>query len=473
MSAASPVSAAPFRAVRLGSRATKIEARSDGTMLLRATEPLAAYPSRLTECLMHWARITPAHVFLAERDIAGQWRKLTYRDAFNQSCAIGQALLDRGLSIERPLAILSDNSIDHALLALGAMLVGVPYAPISPAYSLVSKDFTKLRFVLDLITPGLVYAREPDRYRAALTAVARADREIITGDSIGALTGVAPNDDPNDDPNHAIHRMLVRLHGDTAGDAAGDTIVKFLFTSGSTGNPKAVITTQRMITSNLQMIKQALPFLGDEPPVLVDWLPWNHVFGGSHNFGLVLMNGCTLYIDDGKPGPALIERTMRNLREIAPTAYFNVPKGFEGLVTYLAREPALRAHFFSRLKMLFFAGAALPQHIWDALDRLALDTIGERIMMITGLGATETAPSVTFVNWPGAQAGIIGVPVAGQKLKLVPAGDKTEIRVRGPNVTPGYWRDPALTSARRSMTKAFIAWAMRSNSSTLPIRNRG
>ena len=431
---------APFRRVRLGPRATTVRREPDGTVNLRSPEALAPYPERATERLVHWAAQAPDRTFLARRDASGAWRCLSYKYTLDAVRRLGQALLDRDLSLERPLVILSGNDLEHALLALAAQHVGVPYAPISPPYSLVSKDFEKLRYIVALLTPGLVFTANGRQFEAAIRAAVPLGVELAVTDA------------PPDSREASSFATLERTEATAAVDAAHarvgpDTIAKFLFTSGSTANPKGVINTHRMLCSNQQMLLQTLPFVGDEPPVLVDWLPWNHTFGGNHNFGLALFNGGTLYLDDGRPLPGLIEKTVANLREIAPTMYFNVPRGFEMLIPYLDRDSQLKARFFSRVGMLFYAGAGLSQHGWDSLDRLAVEACGERIMMITGLGATETAPSVTFANWEAGRSGIIGLPAPGQDVKLVPSGDKLEIRVRGPNITPGYWRAPELTRA--------------------------
>ena len=415
---------APLRSVPLGDSSVSVRPDAHGNTLLRSKSTLGAYPERITERLLKWATEAPNRTFIARREAAGAWRRISYSQALASARSVGQALLERGLSAERPLMVLSENDLEHAMLALAALHVGVPFVPVSPAYSLVSQDLGKLRYVLALLTPGLVFVSDRARYAKAIDVLPR-EAEL----AVGAAPSSAPT--AKVESAHAAIRP--------------DAVAKFLLTSGSTGMPKAAIQTQRMLTSNLQMIAQCMPFLQHQPPVLVDWLPWNHVFGGNHNYGLTLYNGGTLYIDDGKPTPQLIGETVRNLREIAPTAYFNVPRGFEELLPYLRREPELREKFFSRLKMLFFAGAGLAQPVWDALDELAVQTRGERILWISGLGATETGPSVTFTLRDGVRSGMIGLPVPGVDVKLTPVGQKLEIRARGPSITPGYWRDPGLT----------------------------
>ncbi|MDA8110522.1 MAG: feruloyl-CoA synthase [Betaproteobacteria bacterium] len=429
---------ARYRKVALGPAAVSVERDAAGRLLLRPKAALGAYPQRLTERLLKWAAETPERTFVAKRVDGGDWRRIAYGEALGCARRLGEALLARGLSAERPLMILSENDLEHALLALAALHVGVPFIPVSPAYSLVSQDFGKLREVVALMTPGLVFAAHGGRYaRAIAAAIPRATELAVTE---------AP---PAGRPATLFAELAVTEPGaraEAAHAAIGpDSIAKFLLTSGSTGAPKAVIHTQRMLAANLQMIVDCLPFMAEEPPVLVDWLPWNHTFGGNHNYGLALYNGGTLYIDEGKPVPQLIGETLRNLREIAPTAYFNVPRGFEEIAHALERDAVLARSFFGRLKMMFYAAASLAQPIWDALHRAAEKTVGERIVMITGLGMTETAPFAICANWEAGRSGGIGLPAPGTELRLVPVGDKLEVRYRGPNVTPGFWRQAELT----------------------------
>ena len=432
-------SAPRYRALPLGgSLAAEFSQRSDGSTVVVSREPLGPYPDRITDRLLDWAARAPERTLIAKRVKGGDWRRVSYAEAVHGARAIAQALLDRGVSAERPVAILSDNDIEHLLLALGAMLAGVPYAPVSPAYSLVSQDHGKLRHILGMLTPGLVFASD-GRYAKAIAAVVPADTPVVLGE--GQL------DDRGVTPFAALLATPPTPAVDAAHASVGpDTIAKFLFTSGSTKLPKGVINTQRMLCANQQMIRQCFPALGEEPPVLVDWLPWNHTFGGNHNVGIVIYNGGTLYIDEGKPTPALIGETLRNLREIAPTIYFNVPKGFEEIANALEVDRALRKTFFSRVRMFFFSGAGLAQPVWDKLDRLAEEECGERIRMLTGLGMTETAPFAICANAHEVKSAHIGLPAPGVELKLVPSGDKREVRYRGPNVTPGYWRAPEQTA---------------------------
>ena len=402
-----------------------LEKRADGTLVLRSPQKLGPYSRCITEWLMQWSDREPSRPFLAERK-GGGWRSVSYREAYGAVRRIGQALLDRGLGAEKPVAILSDNSIDHALLALGAMHVGIPAAPVSPAYSLMSKDFGKLKAIFELLKPGLVYAGEPEKFGAALEAVK------------ANSTPVAELLETN--PGSTLEREHLRV--------GPDTVAKILFTSGSTGIPKGVINTHRMLCANQQMLAQAWPFVEEKPPVLVDWLPWNHTFGGNHNFNLVLRNGGTLYVDGGKPVPGLVESTVRNLKEIAPSLYFNVPRGYDLILPFLERDAELRRNFFRELRVVFYAAAALPQNLWDRLLRLANEEKrGGDFAMLSAWGSTETSPLATSVHFAMERPGVIGLPVAGCELKLTPFGGKLEVRVRGPNVTPGYYRRPDLTSA--------------------------
>jgi feruloyl-CoA synthase len=412
--------------MRFGSQEVVAERRSDGAILLRATRPLDAYPGHLLERLRFWAERAPDRVLFAQRNAAGGWRTISYSEALDASRTIGQFLLSRNLSSERPLVVLSGNDIEHALLHLGAMYVGVPYAPVSPAYSLLSTDFAKLRFIRDLLTPGLVFAKGA-QFRPAL--------EVFEGIEVLERFDEALRENS--------HREAEKTHA----RVGPDTIAKFLFTSGSTGAPKAVINTQRMWCSNQAMIASMFTFFRDEPPVIVDWAPWHHTAAGNHDLGLVIYNGGSYYIDEGKPLPGAIEATVRNLREIAPTWYFNVPKGYEALLPYLRKDAALRKNFFSRLNVLWFAGAAIAQHVFDEIKALAREARGETIPFLTGLGSTETAPYAMGRMWESDDATNMGLPPPGEEMKLVPIAGKYEMRLKGPNITPGYWRQPELTAA--------------------------
>jgi feruloyl-CoA synthase len=416
--------------------ATQFERRDDGSLILRPLGEIARYPDRLVSSLEYWARETPDRVLVARRDSTGAWRTVSYEQMLARIQRIAAGLLTRNLSADRPIAILSGNSIEHLTLALAAMWVGIPYCPVSPAYSQVTGDLAKFRYVLDLLTPGLVAAFDTSRFTRAIELIP-ADLEII-GDASLKGRAVTSLESLEQQGDTRVEQAHLATHA--------DSIVRFLLTSGSTGQPKAVITTNRMCCSNAAMLRQSMPFLGSEPPVLLDWLPWNHTFGGSHNVGMVLSNGGSLYIDDGRPTPAGIAETLRNLREISPTVYFNVPKGFEMLASHLGKDAQLRQNFYRRLRAYFFAGASLAQHTWDELDAAAMQELGCKVPMLSGLGATETGPSVTFTTPAMGRSGVIGLPAAGTLVKLTPVEEKLEIRVRSPSVTRGYWRQPELTA---------------------------
>jgi feruloyl-CoA synthase len=417
---------------------TILEWRSDGTICARSPFALGPYPDKITRCLESWAGRTPDRPFLARRDGTGAWRLLTYADALRQVRAAAQGLLAHGLSAQRPLLIVSGNSIEHAVLALASMYCGVPYAPVSPSYSLLARDFTTLRALWKSLRPGLVFADDGPAFERALGQVADPGTVIATcrpAESIATIPYDAVLENP---PTTAVDDAHARV--------TPDTVAKILFTSGSTGRPKGVINTQRMLCANQEMLRTFLPLLAETPPVLCDWLPWNHTFGGNHNVGITLYNGGTLYIDDGRPTPAGFGATLASLREIAATAYFNVPRGYDLLLPHLRDDAAFRQHFFSRMRMLFCAAAALRQQTADELQAMAVDAAGEPIPLVTGLGATESAPFALCAGAATFSGGRVGVPVPGVELKLAPVGDKFEARLRGPSITPGYWADDALTS---------------------------
>jgi len=424
-------SSAPYRRVHLGDLTPLVERGGDGSLYVRAREPLGDYPATLTDRLMHWAATAQERTLLAWRS-GGGFARLSYGDAAAAMRSVAQALLARDLSAERPMAILSGNSVAHLLLALAAQHAGILYAPVSPAYSLLSTDFGTLAHVMRTLTPGLVFAEDLPKFERAIEATVPRDIEVIDAHAFAALRRTTPTDE------------VARAHEAIDPDSAA----KILFTSGSTGVPKGVVNTHRMICANQQMILQALPFLAEEPPVLVDWLPWHHTFGGNHNIGITIYNGGSLYIDEGRPLPGGFDVSVRNLRDVGPTVYFNVPRGYEELVRALDRDRALAENFFSpRLRLLFYAAASLPQRLADELARIATETCGERLVLVTGLGSTETAPMAICRSWESPLAAAIGLPVPGLTARLVPVGEKYEVRVKGPNVTPGYWSDEVATRA--------------------------
>src|SRR5215207_826321 len=430
--------ARPLRTIAYAPAETICERNADGGFLLRSGAPLAGYDPSLARLFRTAVARRPDQDFLAERDSTGAWRRLTYAEARRQVDAVAQALLDRGLDVDRPLMVLSGNTIEHAILMLAAFTAGVPIAPISVAYSLQSQDHAKLKFIANLLTPGLVYVADTAPFANALAALDLDNTTVVASRNGANRSGAVEFAElTRTKPTEMIERSVAATH-------AG-TIAKILYTSGSTGFPKGVINTHGMLAANQQALWQIWPFLQDEELVLVDWLPWNHTFGGNHNFNLVLKHAGTLYIDAGKPVPELVKETVRNLTEISPTIYFNVPAGFATLLPHLEQNEVLARSFFARLRLIFYAGAALPQDIWERLEAAALSTTGERVPMTSSWGATETAPLATASHFLIDRAGVIGIPAPGIELKLLPSGSKLEVRVRGPHVTPGYWRQPELT----------------------------
>jgi feruloyl-CoA synthase len=419
---------------------TVAEHRADGSIVLRSPEPLRDSARCIGDWLEQWAQQTPDKVFLAERDSAdAPWATMTYAGALRWVRAAASWILAQGLSADRPIVILSDNSIDHALLALAAQHVGVPSAAISPAYSLMSKDFDKLKSMIALLEPGAIYVFGTKPFAAALAAIKPLHTAQIISGNAGdadalAFRAIAATPETPD-----VAKAFAKV--------GPDTIAKFLFTSGSTGTPKAVINTQRMLTSSQQAKAQTWTFLeqGGSDLVILDWLPWSHTFGANHNFNLVLRNGGSLFIDGGKPAPGLFATSLANLKSVMPTVYFNVPRGFDMLIAALRGDEELRRRFFSEVKFAFYAGAALPQNLWDALEQLSVETVGRPMPMVSAWGSTETSPLATDCHFLAERSGNIGVPIPGTELKLVTSGDKLEVRVRGPNVTPGYWKAPELT----------------------------
>ena len=427
----------PYRRVRLGPSDVVVDRRPDGSLLVRSPHALGAYPERMTEPFDHWARHASYRTFLAQREPKFGWRNVTYAEAQFFARRIGQALLNRGLSVERPVIILSENEIEHALLGIGCMYAGVPYVPLSTAYSLESDDFEELRYIFGLLTPGMVYVSDGGKYEKAIRAALPSSAELVA--NVNPVAGATNFGDlVNTEPNESLDLAYSCIHA--------DTVFKILFTPDSTGKPKGVINTHRMWASNQEMIRACLQFLADEPPVIVDWLPWSGAFGGNADFGLGIYNGGTLYIDRGKPAVQHFEETIHTLRMIAPTIYANVPDGFEILVRHLRDDASLRKRFLSRLKLLCCVGADLSPAIRDELDEIAIQECGERVLLLTGFGSTETAPYALIGTMESGEPGLVGVPAPGVELKLVPnASGKLEARLRGPNTTFGYWRRLDLT----------------------------
>jgi len=423
-------SLAPARTARI--------AFDDGSFVLRSPEPLKPYARCTGEWLEHWAAATPDAVAFAERGRDGRWRRLTWRETREQAGRIAQGLLGLKLRPGAPVVVLSDNSIDHLLLILACGHVGRAVCSISSAYSRLAKDSSRIRGILDTLGHALVYADDAQVYGQA---IAGANLPAIAVFSKGASTFPGAL---------SFEHLGQTVEGPAVMQAFAqitpDTHAKYLLTSGSTGQPKVVINTHRMLCANQQMLAQAWRFLEHEKPVLCDWLPWSHTFGGNHNPHLVMRNGGTLFIDQGRPTAEAIETTLANLRDVRPTIHFNVPRGLDMLLPLLEADEAAARAFFDRLRVVFYAGAALPQSTWDRLQALARKLRGREIWLTTGWGATETAPAVTSPHWPLERAGNIGLPLPGVELKFVPNGGKLEMRVRGVTVFPGYRDSPQLTA---------------------------
>jgi feruloyl-CoA synthase len=397
----------------------------DGVVLSSSSRCGQSAPSVLA-WLDRWAAPggRPDVTFVAERAHDGGWRKVSYAEARRSVIGIAGTLAARGAGPGRPVMILSDNSVEHALVTLAALHVGAPVVPVSPAYSLLSTNFRRLLYIADLTRPAVVFVDARDRFERALGALALSASQIL------------------DRP--AAQRAAQERETDASSSARAQigpgTIAKILFTSGSTGEPKGVVNTHAMLTANQESVAACWPFLEDEPPVIVDWLPWSHTFGGNHNFNLVLRNGGTLYIDQGRPAPGLLQSTLKNLADVGPTLWFNVPRGFDQAVTELEREPEQARDVFRHLRVLFYAAAALGASTRQRLETVAREAGQGGVFFTSAWGSTETAPLATSAHFSTGTTGVLGVPVPGVEIKLARVGDKQELRVKGPNVTPGYWR---------------------------------
>jgi feruloyl-CoA synthase len=428
---------APHRPIAFAPARVAHEADANGIIRLTSGQALEPYDPSLARLFRAAVAAQPDRLFLAERQGEG-WRSLTYGQARVLVDRLAAALIERGLSAERPVMILSGNAIDHALLMLAGYSAGVPVVPVSVAYSLQSQDFAKLKYIAGLVQPGLVYVADTAPFAKALAALDPSRTGIVASRNGANLPGVTTFDDlARTRPGSIVDKIVSALRA--------DTIAKILFTSGSTGLPKGVINTHGMLTANQQQLTQLWPFLAEQPLVLADWLPWNHTFGGNHNFNMVLRHAGTLYIDGGRPLPSMVGETVRNLAEVSPTVYFNVPAGYAALLPHIERDRSFASAFFKKLRLIFYAGAALPEDLWARLEAAAVRTTGHRVPMSSSWGTTETAPLATAAHFLLDRPGNIGLPAPGIEVKLVPSGSKLELRVRGPNVTPGYWKRDDLT----------------------------
>jgi feruloyl-CoA synthase len=439
------MSQAPFRPIAYVEPRVEVTRRVDGSVILKNPHPMGDPPPNIVAPLRRWARETPGRVWLAERMTPDDgWTTLTYAKGEDRASRIAAALARRGMGQETPLMILSGNSLDHALMMFGAMWAGVPVAPVSRAYSLMSSDYEKLLYVFDLIRPRMIFVQDGRMFEKALNRLNLDGIEIVYVQNKPEIAQKGATLTP-------FSELASELYSAKAEDAyralGRDSVGKYLFTSGSTGMPKGVINTHGMMAFNSVMPQRLITtWETDEPTVALSFLPWNHTFGGNSVMNGVMSRGGALYLDDGAPQPGLFDRTIRNLKEIAPTSYSTVPVAFTWLAEALERDLALAKNFFSRLRSLAYGGAALSQDIYDRIQAVAVRTTGERIVFTTGYGATETAPTIMSVHWATERMGLLGLPLPGIEIKLAPIGEKFDVRVRGPAVTPGYFKRPDLTA---------------------------
>ncbi|WP_316232443.1 AMP-binding protein [Bradyrhizobium sp. SZCCHNR1051] len=428
-----------FRNVNWLARDIDVIRRGDGVIVIKSRIPLQAYEPHLAAPLARWAKETPTRTWLAQRGGPDRrWRKLSYAEAKRTVDGLTQGLLNLKLD-GRPVAILSGNSIEHALITMAAMQARSPAAPVSPAYSLMSHDHLKLKYLFGLVKPGVVMVQDGPTFEKALKAL---DLDGVTVIHVArpceGIPSVSFADLAATPVTGEVDASIAQITPDTVG--------KLLFTSGSTGMPKAVINTQRMMCANAAMMMQTRP-RGPEAPIstVLDWMPWNHTMGGNALFNPLLIEGGTLYIDDGRPMPGMFDETIRNLREVSPTYYANVPAGYAALAAAMEKDDALCRSFFKDLGIMAYGGARLPDDLYERMQALAVKTTGERIVFYTGWGSTETAPTSTGTYWNTERVGLIGLPFPGVELKMVPTDDKYELRLRGINVMPGYFGQPELT----------------------------
>ncbi|QYE32968.1 AMP-binding protein (plasmid) [Polymorphobacter sp. PAMC 29334] len=423
--------AADERTIGYAPREVLVRHGENGCLVLECCQPLTGVETHIVNYLERWAAAAPDRVFLAQRAADRSWETITYAAAWRRVQGIAQGLIDAGhCGDNRAVMILSPASIEHGLLMLAAMLIGAPVVPVSPAYSLLPEARPRLHEIAELIRPAFVFGQTASPYAAVRDTPGLADAAWLNPAALAEWYGL------NATAAVAARRAAV----------GGDTVAKILFTSGSTGSPKGVINTQSMLCHAIASTSVLIP----DPvvgTVFVDWMPWHHTMGGNSVVHGTLRSGGTLYIDDGKPLPGQFERTIENLRDGRPTVMQSIPAAYALLVAALERDDDFRIAFFSRLERLIYAGASLPSDIWDRMQALAVRTRGRQIDFGSALGTTETGPGITVTHWASEGDGEVGLPVAGVEIKLLPVEDRYEIRVRGPNVTPGYFGRPDLTAA--------------------------
>lgn len=410
-----------------------------GGFVLSSPQPLGSIDRCVGEWLEYWAERTPNALFMAERGSDGEWVRMTFSEVRQRVGVIAQGLLDLGLTDKSTVVCLSDASMEQALLMLATLHIGRPFTTISPAYSRMTKEHAKLASTLKRLRTGLVYAADGMVYGDALRTAA-GDAVVVLGKNEHEVVGAS-----------AFSSLCQRVETVAVMNSfkaiKPDTPAKYMLTSGSTGKPKIVVTTHRMLCANQKQIQLAWPFLKEEKPVLVCWMPWSHVSGTSFSFNIALSNGGSFYFDEGRPIPGLIEKSIRNLREIQPNLLLNIPRAYESLIRVIETDPAVARDCFARLRAVFFAGAALPSDTWDRFNRAILSVTGERLMFASALGSTETAPVCTLVHWLSDNPRCVGLPVAETSIKFLPSGDKLELRMKGPQVFSEYLDEPELSAA--------------------------
>lgn len=436
----------PFREVPYLPQKIDVDRRDDGTVLLNNGQPLKASPPHMLWPLKHWAEQAPDRIWLAQRDpvnpAAEGWQTISYADAWERVQAIAQGFLNSGA--EAPVMILSRNTIDHALVMYGAMLASLPVVPVTPAYALISQDFARLNYVDQLVEPAIIYVEDGLEYQRGLDGMRLGDRLVLYSRHA-----------PEGYKSQSLESFAVP-GGNSVSEAydrlTSETIAKFMLTSGSTGEPKAVINTHGMIAANAKMIRsvwdeERLAEVTGDVQVMCNFLPWSHTYGANAILHNMTDWGGTLYLDWGAPTPARLPEMIRNMKDVSTTQHTTVPAAWAALATEFERDEALAETFFKRICSMAYGGASMGQDIYERIQKVAVRVTGKRISLSAGYGATETSPTASNVHWPNDTMGLIGLPLPGNTFKLVPAGDKMELRVKGVNVTPGYYRNEEKTRA--------------------------